>query len=150
MELLDEIERVLGMAPVPCNWPVGYGNRFQGVVDLQTRRLLRYQRTLGGMVRSETEEMSIDDPGFPDSVGADNAAQLADSSALLAVAIPPFDRERFLLGLQTPVFFGSALNNFGVDCFLNALTELAPSPMPRLSKDGLIEADSPDFSAFVF
>ncbi len=150
MELLDEIERVLGMVAVPFNWPVGYGNRFQGVVDLKTRQLLRYQRTLGGQVRSETEEMSIDDPRFAPTVGEDNATQLADASALLEVAIPPFDRERFLLGLQTPVFFGSALNNFGVDCFLEALTHLAPSPLPRLSKDGLIEADSPDFSAFVF
>ena len=150
MELLDEIERVLGIVACPVNWPVGYGPQFQGVVDFATRRLMRYRRNTGGQHRADAYELSVDGPEFEETVGAENAAQLNEVSSLLAGVVPPFEKELFLRGRQTPVFFGSALNNFGVDYFLRALVGLAPPPLPRISTQGPVDPASADFSAVVF
>jgi peptide chain release factor 3 len=150
MELLDEIEKVLGIAVCPVNWPVGYGQQFEGTVDIESRRLLRYSRNMGGQLRADTFESSIDDPEFETSVGEENAFRLKETLALLTGVMAPFHRESFLAGRQTPVFFGSALNNFGVERFLRALVDLAPPPLPRNSKQGIVEPVSSGFSAFVF
>jgi peptide chain release factor 3 len=150
LELLDEIERVLGIARVPMNWPVGDGPQFQGVVDFASRRLIRYSRAGGGQVRASSFELSMDDPSFPAEVGEERAQHLVDAVALLEAASAPFDAERFLAGRQTPVFFGSALNNFGVDVFLHALGHLAPGPRPRHGSAGPVDPANPEFSAYVF
>ncbi len=150
MELLDEIERVLGIAACPVNWPVGCGLQFQGVADIGSRRFLRYSRSTGGQLRAPAFEISMGDPAFEAMLGAENASQLKETSALLDGVIPPFDRKLFLAGRQTPVFFGSALNNFGVDCFLKALVDLTPPPRARNSKQGPIDPMKAEFSAFVF
>ena len=150
LELIDEVEQMLGIAVCPINWPVGSGNRFRGVIDLATRRLLQFDRVASGQLKAEAWTRSLDDSALEELVGQEDAQQLRETLALLGAAVSDFDEPRFLRGEQTPVFFGSAMNNFGVEEFLEALVRLAPSPAPRMSKDVPVEPQSDQFSAFVF
>ena len=149
LELLDEIERVLAIGAVPLNWPIGAGPSFQGVYDRERRRVLRFERTERNQLRSPVVEAEIDDPALAALVGERAAAQLREDDELLAVAGAEFDRERFLAGEVTPVFFGSALANFGVEPFLDALVEHAPPPGPRNSTVGPVDPEAP-FTGFIF
>ena len=150
LELIDEVESILKISAAPINWPIGSGNLFRGVVDLATKRLLRFSPSFGGQLMAEATELSLDDKDLEEAVGENQAGQLRETLALLEVAGARLDEERFLRGEQTPVFFGSALNNFGVQAFLEALVRLAPPPAPRTSKGTPVNPQSPDFSAFVF
>jgi peptide chain release factor 3 len=150
LALLDEIERVLGIGAAPLNWPIGQGGGFQGVYDLVARQVLRFERTEHNQRRAPVTALDLADPGLAGEIGEDAARQLRDETALLAAAGAPFDRDAFLAGKVTPVFFGSALNNFGVEPFLAALVSLAPAPGPRASDQGPVAPDSERFSAFVF
>ncbi|MGH7277796.1 MAG: peptide chain release factor 3 [Candidatus Rokuibacteriota bacterium] len=150
LDLLDEIERVLGIAAVPMNWPIGQGVGFQGVYDLRAREVLRFERTQHNQRRAPVVTMPLGDARLPAELGAAAARALRDDIALLEAAGAPFDREAFLAGKVTPTFFGSALNNFGVERFLAALLELAPPPSPRPSDQGPVEPTGESFSGFVF
>ncbi|HXH83692.1 MAG TPA: peptide chain release factor 3 [Candidatus Tectomicrobia bacterium] len=150
LDLLDEIERVLGLAAVPMNWPIGQGPDFQGVYDIGAQRVLRFERTEHNERRVPVVALPLDDPRLPDEIGAGPARALRDDIALLAAAGAAFDRDAFLGGKVTPVFFGSALNNFGVEPFLAALLALAPPPTARRSDRGPIDPASERFSGFVF
>jgi peptide chain release factor 3 len=149
LELLDEIEKVLGIAPCPINWPVGSGNRFRGVIDLATRRLLQFDHGASHL-KSASWTHSLDDTALENLAGSEDAAHLRETLALLQETVSGFDEEHFLRAEQTPVFFGSALNNFGVEPFLEALVKLAPPPAARLSHDTPVPPNSDGFSAFVF
>jgi peptide chain release factor 3 len=150
LTLLDEIESELQIVPAPMNWPVGEGTTFQGVIDRASRRLLRFSRSARGQTRSEAWESKLDDPEFRDAVGASEYSRLCESLELLEAAGASLNMDCFMKGDLTPVYFGSALNNFGVEVFLNALAELAPAPQPRASSGGLIHPEDSRFSAFVF
>ncbi len=150
MELFDAIERVLGIAACPVNWPVGTGPRFQGVAELESRRFLRYSRSTGGKQKAPVTEVSFEDSNFDRIVGTENTGRFHEELELLRGVVAPFDKELFLQGRQTPVFFGSALHSFGVDCFLKALVEWAPPPRARASGQELVDPLDPNFSAFVF
>ena len=150
LELLDEVERILEISAAPINWPVGSGNQFRGVVELATKRLLQFSPSMGGQLRSAAWTASLDDSALEEMAGTENAAQLRETLSLLESAGSHFDRERFLKGEQTPVFFGSALNNFGVEAFLEALVDLAPPPAPRFSRGTPVDPKTGAFSAFVF
>ena len=150
LELLDEIERVLGIGAVPMNWPIGQGIDFQGVYDIAAQRVLRFERTERNERRAPVVALELDDPRLDDEIGADAAQRLRDDLALLETAGARFDRDAFLAGKVTPVFFGSALNNFGVEPFLGALVALAPPPAARRSDRGPIDPASETFSGFVF
>ncbi len=150
LELLDEVERILEISAAPINWPVGSGNQFRGVVDLATKRLLQFSPSMGGQLRSAAWTASLDDSALEEMAGTENAAQLRETLSLLEAAGSRFDRQRFLKGEQTPVFFGSALNNFGVEAFLDALVDLAPPPAARLSHGTPVDPKTGGFSAFVF
>lgn len=150
LELLDEIEQVLQIEAAPLNWPIGDGVEFQGVYDLQRQQVLRFSRTEHGARRAPVEVSSIDDPKLSDLLGEKPAAQLREDVDLLSVAGTTFDRERFLTGDVTPVFFGSALNNFGVETFLQALLELAPPPGPRGHNGSTVDPIDTPFSGFIF
>ncbi len=150
LDLLDEIERVLGIGAVPMNWPIGQGPDFQGVYDIAARSVLRFQRTEHNQHRAPVVVLELDDPRLDDELGQGPAHRLRDDIALLAAAGARFDRDAFLAGKVTPVFFGSALNNFGVEPFLAALVQLAPPPSPRRSDRGPIDPASDTFSGFVF
>ncbi|MBM3940540.1 MAG: peptide chain release factor 3 [SAR202 cluster bacterium] len=150
LDLLDEIERVLGMATVPMNWPIGDGQMFQGVYDLRAQQVLRFERTAHNQRRAPVVAASLDDPALVELLGEQPAHDLRESVELLAGAGGSFDREAYLVGNLTPVFFGSALNNFGVEPFLDALVELAPPPAPRASDQGSVEPADKSFTGFVF
>jgi peptide chain release factor 3 len=149
LKTLSEIEQVLGIHAVPLNWPIGSGRDFRGVYDLRSRKAVLFRTVPQGSIRVPTEECAVED--IPeDELWPDRRKQLRDEIDLLEHAGEPFDRERFLKGEVTPVFFGSALTNFGVEIFLNSFIDLAPPPGPRLSDQGMIPPDRPEFSGVVF
>ena len=130
LDLVDEIERTLGMAAVPFTWPVGMGKRFHGVYDLRNARM-RVFRPGADRLAHESDEMVADiaDPAIAERFGAE-LVQARNEIELVQGASPEFDHAAFLAGKQTPVFFGSAINNFGVHEILDALADLAPPPEP--------------------
>ena len=149
LDLLDEIERTLGMSVVPFTWPVGMGKDFHGVFDLQENRIRVF--TPGEDRRAEDIEIieGLDHPDNATRFGAP-FAQARQEIELVQAATPTFDREAFLQGHQTPLFFGSAINNFGVREVLDALVELAPAPGPRESLQRVVEPKESKFAGVVF
>ena len=150
LELLDDVETVLGIPTTPAAWPVGTGDEFRGIYDRWGSELLLFERT-GGRTRSVPATVSSLADG--ENVGALSARvrdALLHDLELLGVAGTPFERERFLAGEQTPVFFGSALTNFGVERFLERLVDLCPAAQPRAAEAGVVPVDSSSFSGFVF
>jgi peptide chain release factor 3 len=150
LELLDEIEKVLGIPCAPINWPVGAGPGFLGVYDLERREVLRFERATGGERRASLWTCGLDEPDLRASLGEQRYRELQEEIALLDTAGAPFDLERFLAGQLSPVFFGSAMTNFGIEPFLDRFVELAPPPQPKQSSEGMIDPESPAFSGFVF
>ncbi|MBC8056612.1 MAG: peptide chain release factor 3 [Rhizobiales bacterium] len=147
MALMDEIERELGMEVVPFTWPVGMGKAFHGVMDLREKRM----RLFGGAEANDGEEFldGLDNPAYPARFGM-QYAQSKGEIELLTDAAPPFDRDAFLSGKQTPMFFGSAVNNFGVQEVLDALVDLAPAPGPRAAMQRAVQPDEPKLTGVVF
>lgn len=146
--LLEEIEATLKIDCAPVTWPIGMGKRFGGVFHLLENRLLRF--TPGEERRSRTERVDgLENPRldtlFPDEVGT-----LRADVTLIREASPPFDATAFLAGTQSPVFFGSAINNFGVQEVLEALVNWAPPPQPRDGGARSVAPEEPAFSGFVF
>ena len=149
LELLEEIEQVLKIDCAPVSWPIGMGKTFRGVFDLQRDRLSRF--TPGEERRTtEAEEIAgIDNPRL-DALYPGEVATLRHDVDLIRSASPPFDLARFLAGKQTPVFFGSGINNFGVQEILGALTEWAPPPQQRDGGARTVAPAEAPFSGFVF
>jgi peptide chain release factor 3 len=151
LELMAEIEEVLGIAAVPLHWPVGQGNAFRGIYDRQAERLLIFEAGKHGTTVIGQKEIpgKIDDPAIVEAMG-EVASEVQESLELLDGAADPFDLEHVRAGEQTPMFFGSALTNFGVLPFLEAYLEIAPCPGARASDSGPIEPTQSAFSGFVF
>ncbi|AKG53436.1 peptide chain release factor 3 [Dehalogenimonas sp. WBC-2] len=150
LALIDEIERMLGITAVPMNWPVGEAPDFQGVYDLPNNKILRFQRTEHNKFKAPVQVSGIDDPVLPGLLGEKAYDKLVEDTDLLAGVVSKFDQARFLSGDMTPVFFGSALNNFGVAAFLDAVLELAPPPVVRKTEQGIIDPIDDVFRGFVF
>ncbi len=150
LELLDEIEKVLGMPAVPLNWPLGMGRDFVGVYDLETSQVLKFERSTRGEVAAPMEITGLDDPRLHELLGPRLLAQLQEEIELMTEAGAAFDLEAYRAGRQTRVFFGSAINNFGIESFLDGLARLAPPPQSRMSDRGMIHPSDPLFSGFVF
>ncbi len=150
LSLLDEIEQTLGLDVCPMNWPIGDGSEFQGVYDRASEMVYRFDRTEHGARRAPVNIAGIDDLTLDTLLGSGPAAKLRESVELVDVAGFEFDRERVLAGEQTPVYFGSALTNFGVQLFLDAFVEIAPSPLPRETSTGQVRAEDDAFTGFVF
>lgn len=149
LDLIDEIERVLGMPAVPFSWPVGMGKNFGGVFDIR-RDQMRIFRPGEDRVRTDLE--LIEGLEHPDLLPRFGAAftQAKQEVELVRGAAPEFDRDTFLAGRQTPVFFGSAINNFGVREVLDALVDLAPPPQPRTTVQRTVTPGELAFSGVVF
>ncbi len=148
-ELLDEIERVLGIPCTPANWPVGSGRSLSGVYDRWKRALLLFE----GGARSQRigmRQAGWDDPELRETVSPGQLERLREELELLETAGNPFDRESFLAGQVTPVFFGSAMTNCGLEPLLDHFAELAPPPRVRHTSAGSLAPDAPSFSGFVF
>ncbi len=150
MDLLDELESVLGIHAYPVNWPLGDGPRFRGVYDREQKQVHLFQRTVHGAYRAPVAVTGIEDESVKEAVEEGTYRQVCDELELLEGAGADFDLEKILAGELTPVFFGSAANNFGVQLLLDRFLELAPSPTPRESADVKIDPASEEFSAFVF
>lgn len=149
-ELLSEIEEVLGIKTCPVNWPIGCGKNFKGVYDRQTKKISRFLAANNGQKEVETIEVQLGDEALDDLITKEYHDILNDEIELLDGASDEFDIEEVSKGKLSPVFFGSALTNFGVQTFLNHFLDMTSSPLPRKSNEGEISPFSEDFSAFVF
>ena len=149
-ELLDEIEKELGIATCPVNWPIGSGKNFKGVYDRNTRKVMTFSDTLKGTKEGIEKDIDIDDPELEKEIGSAFKDQLLEEIELLDGASAEFDMELVSKGELSPVFFGSALTNFGVETFLQHFLQMTSSPLPRNSDKGIIDPFGEEFSAFVF
>ena len=149
-ELLDDIEKELGIATCPINWPIGSGKEFKGVYDRKKREVMTFADTLKGTKEGSEKIISIDDDALDDEIGSDFKEKLLDEIELLDGASAEFDMEKVTKGELSPVFFGSALTNFGVETFLQHFLKMTYAPMARRADVGMIDPFSEDFSAFVF
>ena len=149
-DLIDEIEKELGIPTCPVNWPIGSGKSFRGVYDRNTNRVLTFSDTMKGTKEGKEEEISLDDPHLLDVITEEQKEQLEEEMELLNGAAEEFDQEKVTAGKLSPVFFGSALTNFGVETFLQHFLKMTMPPMARMSDEGLIDPMQEDFSAFVF
>jgi peptide chain release factor 3 len=150
LDLLDELESVLGIAAFPVNWPLGDGPRFKGVYDRENKKVHLFERTVHGSFRAPVNVSGIEDQSVKDTVDEITYAQVCDELELLEGAGADFDVNQVLSGKLTPVFFGSAANNFGVQLLLDRFLELSPPPIPRKSEEQTVNPASKEFSAFVF
>ena len=149
-ELLDEIESVLGISTCPVNWPIGCGKEFKGVYDRNTKDVSLFKAAMNGQKEVETKEIAVDDEALLAEIGQGYFDKLTEDIELLDGASAEFDLEQVQEGNLTPVFFGSALTNFGVETFLKHFLDMTNSPLPRHSSIGEINPFEEDFSAFVF
>ena len=150
-ELLDDIEKELGIATCPINWPIGSGKEFKGVYDRAKCEVELFSDTKKGTAMGEVKTVPIDAPETEELIGSEAKDILADEIELLDGAAAEFDQELVDKGQLSPVFFGSALTNFGVETFLKHFLKMTTSPLPRKSDHGEIDPmTEKDFSAFVF
>jgi peptide chain release factor 3 len=150
LELVDDVERTLGIAAAPVNWPIGNAERFRGVYDIESQTLLRYSREAQGQYRASVESLLLDDAEGREMIGAELYGHFRESLEVIRQAGTSFDAAEYRAGRQTPVFFGSALTNFGLEPFLQALVEFAPPPQARLSDTGVVNPTDERFTGFVF
>lgn len=148
--LMDDIEKELSIETCPINWPIGSGKSFKGVYDRKSQDVLLFSDTKKGTKEGHIEELSINDKNIKSVLTEDEILELKDEMELLDGAAVPLDMEKVKVGAQTPVFFGSALTNFGVKTFLNHFLKMTEHPLKRHSNIGDIDPFSEDFSAFVF
>ena len=149
IELLDEIEQVLAIAGAPINWPVGMGRDFKGVYNLYTDVIHLYTPGQGSVLPDDRRIEGLDSDAARELLG-DEYPDFVDEIDLVRGASHPFDAEAFLAGKLSPVFFGTALGNFGVREMLDDFVEWAPPPLGREAKEREVSAGEPQFSGFVF
>jgi peptide chain release factor 3 len=149
-DLLDEIEKELGIATCPINWPIGSGKAFKGVYDRNTEKVLVFSDTMKGTKEGVEEVIGVEDDRLDEVLNPGQKEQLMEEIELLDGASAPFDMEKVAKGELSPVFFGSALTNFGVETFLQHFLQMTSSPLPRNSNEGMIDPMKEPFSAFVF
>jgi peptide chain release factor 3 len=149
LELMDEIENALGMEVVPFTWPVGMGKSFAGVIDITKSKMRLFKAGEDRVSDSSDTLIDIHDPALQERLGSDLKEALTEVD-LIRNAMPEFNLEAFLAGKQSPVFFGSAINNFGVREILNTLVELAPPPGSRKAIQREVLPSEVKFSAVVF
>ena len=150
-DLLDDIEKNLGIDTCPMNWPIGSGKAFKGVFDRENEEVITYADTQKGTREgTQTRIPMSDEDSILAELGEDAAEQLREEVELLDGASADFDLDEVRAGNLTPVFFGSALNNFGVEIFLRHFLEMAPAPSARMTDQGPIDPVEDAFSAFVF
>lgn len=151
LTLIDEIEKTLNMQCYPVTWPLGIGQRFRGIYNRLTKKVIFYDQHREGDEFAEYDFSGPQDPILDQYLDRETAAQVRDELELIESALPPFDVQEFLDGKISPVTFGSAKQNFGVDTFLNFFTQFAPGPKARETKTGIkIDPLAQNFTGFVF
>ena len=150
LELVDELEQVLGIEAYPINWPLGEGIGFKGVWDRRTRIAHLYERTPGGAFRAPVSTAGLSDPVVRERLDSATYRTVCEEIDMLDGAGAEFHPEHVLAGRTSPVYFGSALNNFGVQLFLDGFLDHSAAPSPRLARQGPVQPDHDAFSGFVF
>lgn len=147
-DVLDELEQELQIHVRPLSWPIGQGQKFKGVYNIYEQQLNLF--TPNKQRVSEKVETDINSDDLPKHVGESGASQLREDLELIDGVYPEFDVKEYLAGTTAPVFFGSALNNFGVQELLDCFVEIAPSPQPTQAEERMVEPSEPKFTGFVF
>jgi len=150
LELIDEIEQELGLQVYPVNWPVGMGDRFKGVFDRRTQQIHLFKRTAHGSKAADSTAIDLGDPQIEDLLEQDLYFQLKDELEIIEEVMADLDLDKVRTGAMTPMFFGSAMTNFGVQLFLDAFLDYAQYPQTRNSTAGDLDPTYPEFSGFVF
>jgi len=149
MEVMDEVERILAIKCAPMTWPIGMGKRFKGVYHLYKDEIHLFSPQHGGRIAEAEIIKGLDNPKLDDLVG-EQAQELRDEIELVQGASHEFDLDEYLAGKLTPVFFGSAINNFGILELLDAFAEYAPPPRSRVAEQRTVQPEEEKFSGFVF
>ncbi len=149
IEILDEVEAVLGIKCAPVTWPIGMGKRFKGVFDMRTQTTHIFSSTHGGKIQQGELIAGLDNPRLDEVIG-DQAKELRDEIDLVRGASHELDLDAYAKGELTPVFFGSAINNFGVEELLDAFVKYAPAPRSRDTLQRLVAPSEEKFTGFVF
>jgi len=150
-DLIDEIEQKLHLNARPLSWPIGMGDRFQGVYNLFEQQLVLFRPDNKQGRPEETIKFdNLNDPGLVEMVGEAAAKELRTEVNMINEVYPPFEKEEYLSGELSPVFFGSAVNNFGVKELLDCFVEIAPTPRPRATEERIVKPTEEEFSGFVF
>ncbi|MFO0933423.1 MAG: peptide chain release factor 3 [Planctomycetota bacterium] len=148
--LLDQLESVLGIRSFPVNWPLGSGVDFRGVFDRRAKQVHFFDRTQAGASRAAVAVHDLSDPVVVDTMSPEAHAKVVEELSLLDAAGSTFDPAAVLAGELTPVCFGSAINNFGVELLLDSFVDLAPPPRPRMAGTRPVRPEDPGFSGFIF
>ncbi|MDM8546200.1 peptide chain release factor 3 [Candidatus Venteria ishoeyi] len=150
IELLDEIESVLDIRCAPLTWPIGMGKGFKGVYDFQHHTVTLFEAGNNDLTSEGQTFQGLNSPQLAEALGEYRLSELEEEIELVKGASHEFDQEAFLDGTLSPVYFGSAINNFGVKALLDSFTEYAPAPLPRAAKQREVVANEEKFSGFVF
>ena len=150
LALLDELESVLGIKAYPVNWPLGDGADFRGLFDRQARQVHFFERVPGGSYQAPVSVHGLSDPTVKAKLAPDVYAKVTEELDMLEGAGAEFDLDRVQAGELTPVFFGSAVNNFGVQLLLDNFLDLAPTPKPREANGAIVDPTAAGFSGFIF
>lgn len=155
LELLDEVEQVLGITAIPRTWPIGDGPDFRGIFERSTSNFYAFERTAGGRTKAPVTVADIHDAEIRTSLGTAAHDKLLSDLEFVEHVIPPFDAEKFNRAACTPVYWGSAITTFGVEHFLGELLNLAPSPQPYMmatdkGENVIVAPDSSEFVGFVY
>jgi peptide chain release factor 3 len=150
LDLLDEVEQQLALDVSPASWPIGMGREFKGCFDLINDQLILFDRSKGETLQEGISCSGLDDPKIDELLPEHLASKLREDVEMVRGLCKPFDKKAFLEGHMTPVYFGSAVNNFGVRELLGGIGDYAPTPKAQETKQRMIEPDEPKVSAFVF
>lgn len=150
LELIDELEDVLKLAPAPVNWPLGDGPRFRGVFDRKKGQVNLFEKTAHGAFKAPLQVAGIEDPKVREALDEELYETVTQEIEMLDGLTEPLDIEKILAGKQMPIYFGSAMNNFGVQNMLESFLEMAPAPTGRNSNGEMVTPDTNNFSGFVF
>ncbi len=149
-ELLDEIEKTLALDVCPITWPIGMGERFRGCFNLMTDTLYFFEPGRGSELVEGMQFKGVDDPALAEHIPEAQLAQFREEVQMVKGVYPRFNPEHYREGHLTPVFFGSAINNFGVQELLNALCDIAPPPRQQPADKRIVTPEEPQFTGFVF
>jgi len=149
-DLLDELENELKIHTRPLTWPIGIGSQFKGVYNLYEKELQLFSPSKTHIAQDRIAIDDLDSPLLVQHVGEDFAAKLKEDTELIEGVYEPFDKSLYREGLLAPVFFGSAINNFGVKELLDTFVQIAPGPQPRESTERIVKPEEKNFSGFVF
>ncbi len=150
MELLDEIEHDLNITCAPITWPVGAGHDFKGVYNIYTDEMILYAQGFGDTIQEKRVIKGLNNPQLDEAIGDEYANHLREEMELVQGASAQFDLDDFRKGKITPVFWGTALGNFGVDHMLDGLVAWAPAPQPRMTETRPVEPSETALSGFIF